>query len=61
MPRDPATEAFEEWAEDAMRRTVRMPSREEAFRAGWQYAVEFMENEYGRDERSQTVEVPPRG
>jgi hypothetical protein len=61
MPKDPALEAFNEWAEDAMRRTVRMPSREEAFLAGWQYAVEFMESKYGRDERSQAVEVPTQG
>ncbi len=61
MTKDPAKEAFAEWAEDAMRQAARMPSRSDAFTAGWQYAVEYMENQNGRVEGSQEMEISTRG
>ena len=35
--------AYAEWARDAIRDTAKMPNRFEAFRAGWEAAIEAFE------------------
>ena len=44
MSRDDVTAAYDEWHKDAIKDSSRMPNRREAFYAGWQAAVEYIEN-----------------
>lgn len=44
MSRDDVTAAYDEWRKDAVRDLTKMPNRWEAFYAGWQAAVEYIEN-----------------
>lgn len=44
MSRDDVTAAYDEWYVDAIKDSSRMPNRWEAFYAGWQAAVEHIEN-----------------
>jgi hypothetical protein len=44
MSRDDVTAAYDEWYVDAIKDSSRMPNRWEAFYAGWQARMEFIEN-----------------
>lgn len=44
MSRDEITAAYDEWHKDAMRDVSKLPNRWEAFYAGWQACLEWMEN-----------------
>jgi hypothetical protein len=44
MSRDEITAAYDEWYKDAMRDVSKLPNRWEAFYAGWQACLEWMEN-----------------
>lgn len=44
MSRDEITAAYDEWRKDAVRDLTKMPNRWEAFYAGWQACMEFIED-----------------
>lgn len=44
MSRGEITAAYDEWYKDAMRDVSKLPNRWEAFYAGWQACLEWMEN-----------------
>lgn len=44
MSKDEIAEAYWEWYMDAVRDVTKMPNRREAFYAGWQACLEWIEN-----------------